>query len=207
VPGDWSSGATYATPEDAIRQYMKGVAANDPSEILQACGIDQVATKFQWEALAERLDAVMPWSRLAPSQYPLYATENRYAQAASILLQVRNLAYGLFSSLPTDGREVDPSPLAALEIIEIKFPVAHLANDARMLSSYAAQAKAYGADEMTERLALFQLSGKTYEVGFQLLRYGNDSIVFDQSSPLAGLDATGVAKPTSQSDFDAATGS
>jgi hypothetical protein len=214
--------AVFAAPEDAIRQYMNGVAANDADQILQACGIDEVASKFQWEAWAERLQAILPWSKLAPSQYPLYATENQYARAADILLQVRNLAYGLLSSLPTDGttvapvtkdqvekyaREVDPSLLAGLKVLEVKFPIAHLAGDARTLSTFAAQARVYGADEMTERLALFELNGKTYEVGFQLLRYGSSWIVLSQSSALSGLDSTGVAKPISQSDFDAETGS
>ena len=102
---------------------------------------------------------------------------------------------------------MDPSRLASLKVASVKFPIASLASDSKTLANFAAQAKVYGADEMTERLALFQWNGKYYEAGFQLLRYGQGWLVVSQTSYLAGLDATGAPKATTPDDFDAATGS
>ena len=61
----------------------------------------------------------------------------------------------------------------------------------------------YGADELTERLALVAWNGKDYAVGFTLVRYGSDWKVLNQVSSLAGTPVTGAAKPVTQSDFDA----
>ena len=210
-----------ATPEAAVQQYMNGVATNDADEILRACGIDLVAKGFQFDLYAERLNAILPGTMLAPSQYPLYATINEYQQSYRIFEQVRNFAYSLLSSEPLDqtitpvtaaqvqqyAKDVDPSRLASLKVASVKFPIASLASDSKTLANFAAQAKVYGADEMTERLALFQWNGKYYEAGFQLLRYGQGWLVVSQTSYLAGLDATGAPKATTPDDFDAATGS
>jgi hypothetical protein len=158
---------------------------------------------------------------LAPSQYRLYATINEYEQAARILSQVRKLAYTLGSpnsvyeiiSPVTAGqvqqyvKDVDPSRLAGLRVVDVKFPRAHLASNARILADFAAQAKAYGADEKTERLALFLWDGNYYEVGFQLLRYGGDWIVLSQNSVLSDLDSSGAPQAITPDEFNAKTGS
>ena len=209
-----------ATPEDAVRQYMAGVAANDINRVLDACAIDEVAAHFQFDLEAVRLQAIVPTTFLLPSGYQFYAGLNRYGQAYQIFNEVRGLAYSLLSSQPVDQviapvtadqaqqlvKDLDPSRLAGLTVVSIKFPIATLATDAHALSNFAAQAKVYGADELTERLALFQLNGQYYDVGFTLVRYGNDWKVMNQISNLANTSATGAAQPTTQGNFEAATG-
>ena len=71
---------------------------------------------------------------------------------------------------------------------------------------YAAkQAAIYGADELTERMALVSLDGKLYEVGFTLLRYGDDWRISSQTSALGNTAAVGTAVPTTRDDYDRET--
>lgn len=215
-----ATSAVRATPEDAVRQYLVGVAANDADEVLQACAIDEVATHFQFDLQAERLQAILPTTFLLPSSYQFYAGLNRYAQAYQIFVELRGLSYSLLSSHPVDQtitpvtadqaqqlvKDLDPSHLAGLTVVSVKFPIAKFATDAHTLSNFAAEAKVYGADELTERLALLQLNGQYYAVGFTLVRYGSDWKVLNQVSNLAGMPATGAAQQTTPGDFSATTG-
>ena len=214
------SSVVRTTPEDAVRQYLGGVAANDADKVLDACAIDEVATHFQFDLQAARLSAIVPTTFLLPSSYQFYAGLNRYGQAYPIFAELRGLAYSLLSSKPVDQiitpvtadqaqqliTDLDPSHLAGLTVVSVKFPVAKFATDAHTLSAFAAEAKVDGADELTERLALFQLNGQYYAVGFTLVRYGSDWKVLNQVSNLAGMPTTGAAQQTTPGDFAAQTG-
>ena len=207
------------TPEDAVQQYMDGVAANDADLILGACGVDLVAKGYRFDLLVERLRAITP-NMMAPSEYSLYGTLNEYAQANRCLVGVQIIAYNLLTSEPYGqtispvtleqaqqyAKDVDPSQLASLKVSSIKFPVASKASDAKVLALFADQAEWYGADEATERVVLFQWNGSYYKAGFQLLRYGNDWIVLSKTSPLGNVGATEV-KATTPEQFDADTDS
>ena len=213
-------GAVRATPEDAVRQYMAGVAANDINRVLDACAIDEVAAHFQFDLQAVRLQAIVPTTFLLPSGYQFYAGLNKYGQAYQIFVELRGLSYSLLSSEPVDKivtpvtaeqaqqlvKDLDPSHLAGLTVTSVKFPIAKFATDAHTLANFAAEAKVYGADELTERLALFQLNGQYYDVGFTLVRYGSDWKVLNQISTLANMPATGAAQQTNPGNFEAATG-
>jgi hypothetical protein len=209
-----------ATPEEAARQYLDGVAANDVHKVLQACAIDEVAEHFEFASEADRLSAIVPTSFLLPTDYTFYVEMNRYEQASRMFNQVRGLSYSLLTSKPVDQaivvtegqaqqyvKDVDPARLAGLKVVSVKFPSPALAADSRTLSNFAAMAKVYGADELTERLALFEWNGKDYVVGFQLLRYGGDWKVLSQTSNLAGTSVSGAAEQTTQAQFDTETGS
>jgi hypothetical protein len=203
-----------------VRQYLAGVAANDADKVFDACAIDEAATRFQFDLQAERLQAIMPSTFLLPSGYQFYAGLNRYGQAYQIFYELRGLAYSLLTSQPVDQftspvtadqaqqlvKDLDPSQLAGLTVVSVKFPIARYATDAHTLSNFAAEAKVYGADELTERLALFQLNGQYYDVGFTLVRYGSDWKVLNQLSTLAATPTTGAAQQTTPGDFAATTG-
>ena len=215
-----ATSAVRATPEDAVRQYLAGVAANDMNRVLAACAIDEAAAHFQFDLQAERLQAIVPSTFLLPSGYQFYAGLNRYAQAYQIFAELRGLSYSLLSTQPFDKiitpvtadqaqqlvKDLDPSHLAGLTVASVKFPIAKFATDARTLANFAAEAKVYSADELTERLALFQLNGQYYDVGFTLVRYGTDWKVLNQISNLANMPATGAALQTTPGNFSAATG-
>lgn len=210
-----------ATPEDAVTTYLDAVAANDVEAIVAASAADKMAAGFNFAAYSERLRAIAPVQGLAPSEYPMYAATNRYQQAAQILGQVRNLAYGLLSDETIDGgiiapvdearvagfvAAVDPSRLDGLSVLDVRLPDPEMTTSERYLQNAARMAAAYGADESTERLALIALDGRTYGLGFTVLRYGDDWLVSSQSSPMAQTPVLGTATPMTREEFDAATG-
>ena len=216
-----AAGPTRATPEDAVRQYLTAFASNNAGQLLDACAIDEVAAHYQFEAQATRLQEIMPNQFLLPTSYAFYADLDKYGQAYVNFNQVRGLALSLLTSQPVDQpivpvtadqaqqyvKSADPSQLAGLKVVEIKFPSAKFAADSKTLANFAAQAKVYGADELTERLALVAWNGKDYAVGFTLVRYGSDWKVLNQVSNLAGTPVTGAAQPVTQSAFDASVAS
>src|SRR5690606_13082527 len=147
---------------------------------------------------------------LAPTEYPMFGEMNRYQQAAQILAQVRNLTYGLLSDETIDGRiiapvdeaqiaafvaSVDPSRLAGLTVLDVRLPEPEAVTDERFVEIMARSAASYGADEMTERLALVEFEGETWGVGFTLIRYGDTWRVSSQQSVLGNTTAFGTAEP------------
>jgi hypothetical protein len=219
-PGSVPSGGA-ATPEDAVIAYVAGIAEGDADSILAATAVDEMAAGFDFQAQAERLNALMLVTGLAPAEYPLFAESNRYQQAALILGQVRNLVYGLLSDEEIDGAviapadpervgafvaAVDPARLAGLSVVDVRLPDPEHTTSERYLATVAEAAAVYGADEMVERLGLVELDGTTYGVGFTLLRYGDTWGVSSQSSVMSGTSPLGVAEPMTQQEFDARTG-
>jgi hypothetical protein len=209
-----------ATPEDAIRAYLAGVAAADVTRVLDASAVDQMSSGFQFDLQVDRLQAMQLTQSLAPATDPFYVGVNQAVQRSWLLGQVRNLAYSLLSTEAIDGNiivpadtaraeafaaSVDPSRLSGLTVQDIRFPNAALEHDARYLANAATLAGIYGADEMTERLALVSLDGTSYTIGFTLLHYGDDWRVSSQSSALAGTSALGTAQPTTAQEYDRLT--
>jgi hypothetical protein len=210
----------FPTPEDAIREYLAGVADADVDRILRATAVDEASEGFRLDLLTDRLRSFIPFTTMAPAEYPFFADVNRASQSARVLGQVRNLAYGLLSDVEIDGApvldvdkawaesfvgQVDPSRLSSLAIAEIRFSDAEFEDDTRYLASATTQASIYGADEQTERLVLFSFDGDLYDIGFTLLRYGDDWKVFSQNAPLVGTSALGTARPTTADEFDRQT--
>jgi hypothetical protein len=212
--------ATFATPEAAVTQYLAGVAQGDASKIVAACAIAEKSAGFSFGLYVDRLKAMVLYQSLAPAEYPFDVEINKALETSRILGQVRILTYSLLSSEQIDGStivpadraradkfvsDVNPARLADLKVLDIRFSNAKLEKDPKTLANSAAIAKVYGADETTERLALFSLGGKDYFVGFTLLRYGTNWKVGDQVANLAGTSTSGTAEPTTVGDFDRLT--
>jgi hypothetical protein len=185
--------------------------------ILAATAVDEMAAGFDFATYSGRIGAITPVQGLAPAEYPMYAEMNRYQQTAQILGQVRNLAYGLLSGEEIDGgvigpvddpqvaaflAAVDPAGLSELMVLDIRAPRPELAAGEHYLELVARMAAAYGADELAERLALVELGGETFGIGFTLLRYGDAWLVYTQSSALGGTSALGTAQPMTRAEFD-----
>jgi hypothetical protein len=210
-----SRSSTLSTPEDAVQEYLAGVAAADVERIIAATAVDEVSAGLRFDLFTERISAFAPNAGYAPSEYPFFAEMTRASQASQILSQVRMLAYSLLSETPIGPqvipgddlhpdplhwaqefvRQVDPSRLAGITLVDIIQPDPERAESEMVRSLYAKQATPLGADEATERLAIFSFEGETYAVGFTLLRYGDEWRVNYQSSPLGGTDPIGIAMP------------
>ncbi len=207
----------YRTPDEAVRAYLDGVARGDATAILGASAVDRIAASFDFVASADRLKVMLLNVSMAPATDPLYVEVNRAIETSAIMTGVRNLAYSLLSTEPLDGSpivadrakaeaftaQVDATRLSGLTVREIRFPQASLEHDPTFQANAAARAKVYGADELTERVALVALGERTFMVGFVMLRYGTGWYVAEPSSPIAGTNPPGAAKPMSQADFDA----
>jgi len=161
--------AGSATPDEAVAEYMAGVAATDAGRVLDASAIDEMAEGYRIAESVDRLQAFMPHLMLAPAEYPFYVEANRAQRADEIMSQVLMLAYGLLSGETIDGSpivpvdkawaeafvaRVDPARLAGIEVMDARFPHPDLGTSERYLQTAAVQAATYGADELTERLLL-----------------------------------------------------
>lgn len=218
------SGQTLAagstTPDEAVHEYLAGVAAADAERILGASAIDEMAEGYRIAESVDRLQAFMPHLMLAPAEYPFYVEANRAQRADEIMSQVMMLVYGLLSGETIDGSpivpvdkawaeafvaRVDPARLTGIEVIDARFPHPDLGTSERYLQTAAALASTYGADELTERLVLFSFEGQTFSLGFTLLRYGDDWLVSSQSSPIGGTSTLGTATPMSVDEYEDVT--
>jgi hypothetical protein len=212
-------GLTLASPEDAVGEYLAGVAGADVERILGATAIDEVSEGYRFDESVDRFQAFMPVTMLAPA-VPFYVDINRARQTDQVLRQVLMLAYGLLSGEEIDGspivpvdkawaqdfaERVDPARLAGIKVLDVRFPDPTYQDDERYQEVVAAQAATYGADELTERLALIYYEGQSYVVGFTLLRYGDEWKVGWQNSAISGMDSLGTAKPMSTDEFESLT--
>jgi hypothetical protein len=210
----------FATPEDAVGAYMAGVAGADLDTVFGAAAIDEVSEGFRFDLQVDRFNAFVPFS-LAPAEYPFYVDVNRALRAEQVARQVLNLSYSLLSSETIDGtviapvdqawaedftQDVDPSRLATLTVVDIGIANEAAMQGERYQENAELQASSYGAEELTERVALFYFEGELYYVGFTLVRYGDSWKVLGQTSPMAGTDSLGTAIPTTLDDYEALTG-
>ena len=203
----------FSTPEDAISQYIAGIAEGDVDKILAVAASDEMAEYYRADLFVERLGGVLiPFTMLAPADYPYYVAMNKVQQTARILSQVRNFSYSLLSDediasaqtiVGVDAErmakfiaDIDPVRLADIAVTDISAPSMPAGSVARYEENAAKIAKIFGADEYAERVVSFSFEGVDYLMGFQLLRYGDNWKVMDQSSPLGNTSALGV--PTRQ---------
>ena len=219
---DQTSDVSFKTPEEAITFYIQGVAQGDVPKLMQACAIDEMSERFRFDLYVNRLQALTPQAP-APSDYPFYAEMNKAQFSWQILFQARNLAYGLLTTEEgvLEGRtviykdpeettrfmnEVDPERLAQLQVTQIGVPYPELASSERNLENWDRQAQIYGADELTEWVALLLFEGDYYYVGFTLLRYGDNWKISSANSALGYTNALGTPQKTTEEEFQELVG-
>ena len=122
--------------------------------------------------------------------------------------EVKILAYSLLSSEMVDDslrsikmdvterinsfmKDVDPKRLSSLEVKKIGLPDKTRMNSASYLENAAKIALIYGADESTERVALFSFEQNYYYLGFTLLRYGENWKISSQTSRMSNISSMG----------------
>ena len=212
--------ATFGTPEDAIQAYLAGVAKADPQAILAACAIEEMSTGFHFDLYVDRLKAMILTTSLAPATSPMYIAMNRAQLTTRAYSSVRNLTWSLLSTEKIDGSTivpadkaradaftaaVDPGRLAAIRVVDVRLSMPSLQKSATNLSNWAAQSAVYGADEMSEWVALISFESKQYVVGFTMIRYGASWKVEQQVANLAGTNSLGSAEPITTDGFDQIT--
>jgi hypothetical protein len=210
---------TFKTPEETITYYFDGIMQNNLSKILQACAINEMGEKFNFAMHVERLGGVMaPAQFLSPTDYAFYSELNKVTVSSQILNQVKFFTYGLLSSEKVDDgslilnmdsarvnkfiQDVNPRKLSNIEIKKIGLPNKTLMNDPKYIENAKKSASLYGADESTERVALFSFEQSYYYIGFTLLRYGENWKISSQGSPLANTNVLGTPLKITIEEFD-----
>ncbi|MBN1500232.1 MAG: hypothetical protein JW982_08755 [Spirochaetes bacterium] len=196
----------FATPEAAIKYFIAGIAKNDLNYALQACAIKEAADNFSFKKFTERLNALIFWSSMAPSEYPFYADINRADRISFISRQIKFFCFSMLSAekdysltVPEPSEErindfirsSDPSKLADLRIIKITVPYPDLIESERNQRNWKLQAAIYGAETKTERIVLYELNGKFFTGGISLLKYGSNWKIESLSSSLANTSPMG----------------
>ncbi len=212
-----ASDAVFKTPDDAIQHYFEGLAQNDVHKILEACAVNEMSEKFKFDLYTDRLQYLIPIQSESPAEYPFYAELNKPQITSQILMRVKIFAYSLLSGEEVDTgkaikmdaagtskfmKDVDPKKLSNLKVEKIAPPNKTLMNDAKYLENADKIAKIYGADESTERVALFLFDQNEYYLGFTLLRYGDNWKISAQTSPLANTNPVGSPTKTTAAEFE-----
>lgn len=208
--GAQDASPSVATPEGAVRIYLDAFKARDLGTLMDVSAANPVAEQVDFVAYVERIRAWLPFQAPAPATDPFLVDLNRVQQLSQLLGQTRMLTYGLLTDVQLDGSAVTPVDAAwaeafidqldlgrldGLEIGEIALPDPEIMGSDRYRELTAKQAAVYGADEMTERVAVVSLEGRDWLVGFTLMRFGEAWHVAQQSSAIAGLPPTGAPTP------------
>lgn len=220
---DQASNVVFKTPEEAITSYLEGVAQSDFHKISQTCATNEMSEKFKFDLYTDRrMGAFQPADSLSPTDYPFYVEINKMQLSGQLFNEVKIIAYSLLSSeMVYDGslrprlvkmdterinsfmKDVDPKRLSSLKVKKIGLLDKTRMNSASYLENAAEIALIYGADESTERVALFSFEQDYYYLGFTLLRYGENWKISNPSSTLANIMyGTGVLQKTTVEEFD-----
>jgi len=216
MPPNQSRDVAFKIPEEAVTTYLEGVIQGDLGKILQACAINEMSEHFNFDLYIEMLQA-LTFQAPSPSNSPFYVEQNKAQFSAQISTQVKFFVYGLlFNEEVSPGKvvmmdaekaakfakDVNPSRLASIEVLKIGLPNKKVTTSARYMEDMNKAARVYGADESTERVALFSFEQNYYFVGFTLFRYGEIWKISSQSSAISGANVIGTPQRTTVAEFE-----
>jgi hypothetical protein len=198
------------------------MAQGDIHKILRACAVEEMSEKFNFDLYSEMLGGMLlPTLSLSPSDYPLYIETNKLQLSSQISNQVKIFTYSLLSSEEVvDGNvltdldseriakfmnDVDPARLSGLKVEKIELASKKIMKEAKYLEHADKIAHVYGADESTERIALFLFEQNYYYLGFTLLRYGENWKINSQTSALANINPLGAPQKINVEEFESIT--
>jgi hypothetical protein len=174
-----------ATPEAAIRLYVESMAAGNLMCALQAYAAHEYAARFDFTPYVTYLYQFSPRTVRAPAEYPMFVEMNELGARASMANAAKRFVYGLLSDRdPWDSQPVksdadiqafvdavNPARLATLKVVRVDRPRESLMNEPGMQAAHKKSPAGAEADEVTERIALFELSGRYFRRTFELRRY------------------------------------
>jgi hypothetical protein len=207
----------FETPEAAINHFITRLAADDLAGAFEACAVNE-GDRFDFKAMAKRLNAIALYASLAPSQSPLLGQVNRITMLYRLANQVKFMIYSLLTDIPIDGRTIanpdeqmldsfvknaDSRNLAGLTVVKIRLPASEeIYNSERAKKVFVEQARPYGADDTAERLVLYRLNGRLYAGGIHLLRYGRYWRIDSLNSAFANTSVLGNVGSITEEQFD-----
>lgn len=180
-----SASTELSTPERAIRLYVESIAANDLPCALRAYAAHEYAARFDFPAYVAYVYQYSPGIVKAPTEYPMFVELNELRAKAVMAAAVKEFAYGLLSDRDlltphpvrsaADTRAfvqaLNPVQLAKLKLVRVDAPRDSDINKPSMQAVIKRSPTGKEADEVTERIALYELSGQYFWGGFMLRRY------------------------------------
>ncbi len=193
--------AAYTTPEAVVEGYITTIIAKDFQTALQFYPAEQIERKFDKTAYKNTF-------KTDPMDLEKQASDFEFKTgyfAASFLLdeitidpdtQVNTEWFEQFFEGP------DMDKLNDLKIIRIDSPYLEsgdvLADEDEALKRIG---EIWGADDYTERIALVSHNGKTYLVGFILIKYDDSWSIKSTSSNYANIPTVGGAQPLTEEEY------
>jgi hypothetical protein len=207
---------SLATPEAAVSLYVECIAASDFACALRAYAARERAARFDYTALVRFVQHWSPGSLNAPAQYPMFVELNELRAKANLAQATKLFVYGLLADMDltrvqtveSDAevqsfvQAVNPARLAKLTVVRIDQPRKLVLNGPEAQAIFKARAAREGADEVTERIALYELSGQLYWGGFQLSRYDKGWKIYEFGSNFAGPLASAVVGKTTATEYE-----
>ena len=199
---------SFDTPEAAIDHYVKSIAAADVDAAMKSLAVDDIAARYDFPAVLRWLPLAQPATLYAPTNHEAYVRLNKMRLAGELSNGTKQIIYSLLGiELEAPARHAtdadiaafmtaDPSRLRALKVVRIDQPGKAVVNTPEMIAVHKRHASFHGADEQTERLALYQLGDQHYWSGFQLLRYGKRWVISQLFSAFVAGSGPGVGKTT-----------
>ncbi len=189
---------SLATPEAAVNLYIESIAANDFGCAMRAYAAHEHAARVDFTALINYVGMFSAAVQNAPAEYPMFVEMNELRAKAEMAQATKFFVYGLLTDRDPQGSQtvksdaevtafvqaVNPARLATLRVVRIDQPRKSLGLEAQAL--FKKQATQYGADEMAERVALYELSGQFFWSGFQISRFDKTWKIYKFGSYYAG---------------------
>lgn len=210
-----SATVDLTTPESAVTAYVTGIKQQDFNGIIAATATEKMSEGFDFVAFVGRMRS-LSFHTPAPSNASLFVALNEADFTAQFARKVKFLIYGLMTTseavkgvtvpMKEDGAKdfmsvVSADRLKGLELVKIGIPNPALQNSEVNQRNRNELAKTYGADTITERVALLSFEGLHFVVGFSVIRYGDEWRVYSQESPIA--NQTGVPTRITPEEFEA----
>ena len=202
----------FSKPEDAIRHFVASLSENDLQKALQACAVEEYAEGYDFAGMVDRMKTLLPMQQMAPSEYGLFAQMNKISAMGTLVSQMKMMIYSFFVPEVKEGKPmyvggsledgnkfaeaVDPGKLKNLKLLRIDPPRQDILNSKLNVENFTKTAVLCGAQEMTERIVLYELDGRLFLGGFGLLRYADGWKIQRLNSNLAGLSAMGTVEET-----------
>jgi hypothetical protein len=205
---------SFATPEAVVEHFIESVAADDLDATMQAFAIDDEAAHFDFAAQVRRLGSYSPTSIDAPARYKMYVRTNAFAAmdnaagrvvafVTAFLIDPAEIAR--LGKGPRDAdaaarvmatlQGMDSNKLRGLKLVRVDLPHKPLMSKAHVLQMLREQGSVWGAETMTERIALLQLADQHYICGFRILKYGSSWRIHDLTSNFASDEAHMLLAP------------
>lgn len=123
---------SFAEPEDAIEYYVECLKNKDFEGALKACAISEMATGYDFEAMAKRFKSIQPihgYTKLLPSDYDEYVQYNQSNLASQMMFKmVHSVAsISVFSGL--GDKEKDYIDSMAIHYLLGGMPICEAEND------------------------------------------------------------------------------